>query len=88
MIQFFGPTNRIVESHCTNCGMVVSAATGIDSNAQPSPGDVTVCFECGHVMIFDDDLKVRDLTGDEIRMIAGDARIVGFQKLRARRKRR
>jgi hypothetical protein len=51
-------------------------------DAAPSPGDFTICFRCGHVMTFGDDLKLRALTGAEIEELAGDPRLVKMQTAR------
>jgi hypothetical protein len=60
---------------CLRCGHACDAATPLDSNHKPGTGDVTVCIACGHVMVFDDELRLRDATADEQRQIAGDPRV-------------
>ena len=62
---------------CLNCGTLLDGVS--DS---PSPGDITVCLTCGHIMAFAEDMNFRALTDDEIRMVAGDRRIVLINKLR------
>jgi hypothetical protein len=58
---------RIKQSECLSCGRPLNSTSCVDgSDAAPSPGDVTVCFYCGLVMIFTDDLSLRDLTRDEM----------------------
>jgi hypothetical protein len=51
-----------------------------------APGCITICFSCGHVMVFDDNLKFRELTDEEVIEVAGDPRLIEFSKLRARYK--
>jgi hypothetical protein len=82
---------RLTPSPCTNCGKVLDAANAVKESlskrrrvVMPSPGDITVCISCGHVMAFDDDLKLRDLTAAEIAKIAGDRRLLAIQWARGK----
>jgi hypothetical protein len=81
-----GKTRRVPMTACTSCGHPVDAATPVGSvDAAPSPGDATVCFHCGHVMIYADGLSLRDPTDAEMHELAGDPRIVVINnRLRAR----
>lgn len=72
-------------SHCTNCGWECDDATGVATEDDPSPGDFTVCIECGHLMAYADDLTLRDLTDAEVIEIAGDSRIIAAQRAIAAR---
>jgi hypothetical protein len=59
-------------SLCLNCGKFVDraeAAIGKD-DPKPEPGDITICFGCGHVMAFDEELGLRELTKDEETKVA------------------
>jgi len=58
-------------------------ASMLNGDDQPSPGDVTLCIGCGHIMAFADDLSFRELTDQEIVAVAGDQRIVQAQALLA-----
>lgn len=73
-------TTRTPLSHCLDCGMIVSAGAPSDINAPdyrpPQPGDLAICIECAHVMAYDEDLKVRALTDDEVVEVAGDPDMV------------
>jgi hypothetical protein len=77
-----GKPNRMPPSACTACGTKLNGATGIATDGAPSPGDITVCLSCGHVMAYADDLTLRDLTDAEMVEIAGDPRLVAFNKVR------
>ena len=73
------------DSHCLACGYLTNAAsfiTGPDRTI-PKPGDVSVCLQCGHLMSFNDDLSLRELTGQEMYAVAGDRRILDIQRARA-----
>jgi hypothetical protein len=54
----------------------------------PSPGDMTVCLTCGHLMAFADDMSFRELSEEEIVSVAGDRRVLAIQRARAIIKRR
>jgi|HubBroStandDraft_6_1064221.scaffolds.fasta_scaffold647247_2 hypothetical protein len=75
----------VTPSPCTNCGKVMDAASvagkGDDT---PTPGDITICFYCHHLMAFADDMTIRDLTDEEIKECAGDPTLVVAMKALAR----
>lgn len=63
-------TERTKPHRCLKCGENNDAATGVvDKQARntlkPKPGDVMICFVCGHVMMFANDLSFRELTAEE-----------------------
>jgi RNase P subunit RPR2 len=69
---------------CPSCGVLLNAATStFEEDATPSDGDITICLRCGHIMIFENN-RPRDLTDVEMRMIAGDRRIIAVQKARGK----
>lgn len=68
------PVNR-----CLACGMKIDAATptpDFPDSATPGPGDIALCLDCAHIMIYADDLTLREPTGEEIFEIAGDPDII------------
>lgn len=73
-------TSRVPTQTCLECGTELDAATGF---AKPSPGDVIICIQCGHLMAFDENLNHRPLTDKEMHMVAGDRRVLGMQAARA-----
>lgn len=76
-------------SPCTNCGKQLDAALMVgDDGSTPQPGDITLCAYCSHVMAFAEDLTVRELTDDEILIVAGDKRLLIAQDVVARAKAR
>ena len=77
-----GTENRLPPSWCLNCGKMNDAALCIGADGTPSPGDVTACIVCGHIMLFADDLTLRNPTDSEIYDIAGDRRIIAIQRAR------
>lgn len=68
---------------CLNCNTLIDGATSVGSDVRPKPGDVTVCMYCGHVMAFNDELTMRELTGQEIIEIAGNPVLIQVQKATA-----
>lgn len=77
-----GTDHKIKESRCLSCGKKLDGCTSVACDAMPSPGDVTICITCGHIMAFGDDLTLRELTDAEMYEIAGDERILAVQAAR------
>jgi hypothetical protein len=75
---------RLPKNKCLNCKKALDSATGIGNENSPSPGDITVCLRCGHIMAFNKQLRFRKLTDEEIIAIAGDPRIIEFQRARGK----
>ena len=63
-------------SRCTACGALFDAATEVEFGTTPSPGDVTVCIRCAHVMVYADDMTLRNPTIPEMIDVAGDKRLL------------
>jgi len=72
--------HRHVASSCLNCGKNLNAAASFATDKRPDPGDMTVCVDCGHVMIYADDLSVRAPTDAEMVDIAGDPVLLETQR--------
>jgi hypothetical protein len=75
--------NDVTESVCISCGKKLNAATSIDANNRPPDiGDFTICFYCGHIMVFGDELILRDPTVTEMWEIAGNKDLLKLQRVR------
>lgn len=62
-------SHRVPMGHCSRCGHMLDAAVAAKSGGLgPSPGDITICIKCGHPMVFNDDMKPRELNDDEIKL--------------------
>jgi hypothetical protein len=75
--RIHAPDHRLPPSACLDCGTVLDGATITDSeDVAPHPGAISICFYCGHIQAFGDDLRFRPLTDEEIIDIAGHPEIV------------
>lgn len=65
-------TTHLQESRCPACRKALDAATAIDApTAKPKPGDVSLCFGCGTVLVFTKKLGHR---------VAGKRDLLGLTK--------
>lgn len=64
------------ESRYCECGKQLDACSG---DNRPSPGDATLCIDCGSLNFFGDDLRLRKPTDEEMLEAAADP---GIQRLR------
>ncbi|MBL0319619.1 MAG: hypothetical protein IPP74_10100 [Alphaproteobacteria bacterium] len=72
---------------CKSCGQVLDMCSPISHEVrEPNPGDYTICFNCGHVTVFDENLLSREMTDKEAIAIAGNPLIVRAQTLRKKYK--
>jgi hypothetical protein len=75
-----GDQRRVPVSRCSSCGTLNNAASAVGEDAGPSPGDATICMACGHIMVFREDLHLREPTIDELIQISSDPRTVLTQR--------
>lgn len=67
MVSPRDPREGIIPTACPACGYRLDAAMdAAGSDAAPGPGDFTVCFGCGAVLRYTDELGVRLVKEDEI----------------------
>lgn len=60
-------TTRVPSNRCPVCKYQMDAATGVEPETKPKPGDVSICWQCGAVLIFDTDLTSRLPTEQEFK---------------------
>jgi hypothetical protein len=78
-----GESRAVPPCACLACGKIVNAATSVgEADHWPEPGAITICIGCGHLMAFDDNLCLRELTSQEMYDIAGDRRVLAIQRAR------
>lgn len=65
---------RLIESRCPQCNYKLDAATVANGDDRmPDPGDHSVCINCGQVLKYEADLRLRKATAAEIREIMEEA---------------
>jgi hypothetical protein len=69
-------------AQCVDCGKWLDGAAGVDTDDAPDPGDFTVCAYCGSIMVYKDDLTLRQPNAAEALEVAGDERILAIQRVR------
>lgn len=79
-----GPDRRMRPNACLNCGKELDSTTMVSEEkigpkTRPSPGDFTICIECGHLMVFTKKMRLRNPTDAEILKVAGDKRMMAIQ---------
>jgi hypothetical protein len=62
----------VPRSACPDCGAVSNRPASYAANARPEPGDPTLCFACGALVVFADDLRLRLPTGAELIQLQSD----------------
>jgi hypothetical protein len=80
--------HRTPPQTCLNCGEKVDSASDTTPayTRPPQPGDIALCFYCGHVMAYlDAKGRFRPLTDQEMVEVAGDPDIVRALNLRLQR---
>lgn len=60
------PIYRLQEDHCPQCDRILDSETSFNTEEKPSPGDNTVCLYCLSVLRFDEHLKLKLLSVDEL----------------------
>ena len=69
-------TTRYPAAPCLNCGALNDSASRLEDDREPHPGDVAICFDCHHLMVFADDMTMRNPNDTEIVEMAGDEDLV------------
>jgi hypothetical protein len=71
-------TYDIRETQCPECGYKIELAvtvTEVELRA-PKPGDVSVCFNCGQLSVWDKERRLRRPSLEETEIFIRDQRIV------------
>ena len=80
-IRSISDLHRVPDTPCRNCGTELGASRSVNDTAQPYPGGAVVCLDCGHLMIYTLDLKLREPTPAEQVELAGDPNLLAAQEL-------
>ena len=80
---------RVPRAACLSCGYELTGATCVEETdserarkVMPKAGDITLCIMCGHLMSFDESLKLVELTKAQMIAVAGDRRVLVIQQAR------
>lgn len=58
---------------CVSCGAPNDAdLKAAGDGGAPAPGSLSICWGCGYVSLFGDDLRLRDPSADELLAIMGE----------------
>ena len=58
---------------CLVCGELLDGATATDDGPDtPRPGDLSVCFYCSNIAVFESDLSLRPATAEEVELALRD----------------
>ena len=64
-------------SRCASCGIELDAARSLEVKTHgPRPGDISICIYCSYIMVYADDLALRELTDKEMIEIAGEPELL------------
>lgn len=59
-------TPKLKPQMCVECGLLFNAASPTRGPRNlPKPGNVSLCLNCGHLTLFDDNLMLREPTAEE-----------------------
>lgn len=62
-----------IHNVCSYCGYVQDETTPSDSAPRgPRSGDISICFNCGELSVFMDNMLQREITQDELVMALED----------------
>lgn len=76
-------SRAIPECTCSQCGKLLDGISdAIGHHRGPRPGDFTICLGCGHVLAIGEGMVLRELTDDELLLIAGNKDMLALQKAR------
>lgn len=65
-IGLLGKTSRTKKSECPQCGCTLDAATPMKGGGKPKKDDLTMCYKCGTILCFKEDLSTRKATDTDL----------------------
>lgn len=68
------PKEFVKNDECPSCLRQMDCATAVSGEAKPSPGDVSICINCGTFLRFDPDLNIELLDDDSFDAFPEDSR--------------
>jgi len=76
-----GAVVTVIVFECPRCAYTCDAATAVTGDAQPQPGDLSLCLHCGAPLEFAADMSPRWLTYEEVGRLTRDQRAQIVQAL-------
>jgi len=70
-----GDKQRVPAAHCAYCGQLNDAASGVEHNAKPQPGDAMVCLGCSGLNVYAEGGKLRRPTPEEVKRASKDLKL-------------
>jgi hypothetical protein len=69
------PSFKHAESRCPQCNYKLDGSTHVhgDKASLPEPGDYSVCLNCGQVLVYEDDCRLRKATVRDIGALMSEA---------------
>lgn len=68
---------RLPQGRCFQCNKRLDGVEAYNGDELPSAGDLSICWHCGHVMAYEADLSLRELTAEEQAVAAANADVQG-----------
>lgn len=75
--------HNLATNRCVECGRTNDMITQIEPDTLPDPDDVSICWYCGHVALFNADRTLREPTVDECLQLHQDHGIRHLLALRS-----
>ena len=75
--------SRVPESPCPHCGKKLDAAADPLGTATPSPGDLTLCLDCGEMSEIGADLRLGPLSPGALERIENLIAVQRAHRIRA-----
>lgn len=60
------------KDHCPKCNAILDSATDANGTLVPDPGDLSICFYCHVMLVFGEDMALRELTEYEFKALPVD----------------
>lgn len=65
---------RMPPTKCSKCKATLDGASQVKGEEQPTPGDISMCFYCGTLHMFDEGLALRRMSFAELNALDDDTR--------------
>lgn len=59
-------TTFMGKDNCPCCKKLLDCATDINGTAKPNPGDISVCIGCGVILVYSEDMALKEAQAMDI----------------------